>query len=64
MNRFGNGYQESTSDSLKETELFVTNTLQRRSDLVQPVITPRFAPTCDEELLTGLGHLAKKYDVR
>ena len=64
MNCNGNGYQETTSNSLNETELFVTSTLNRRSRLVQPIITPRFAPTCDEELLMGLGDIAKKYDVR
>ena len=64
MNRFGNGYQESTTNSLKETETFVTNILQRKSQLVHPVVTPRFAPTCDQELLMGLGDIAKRYDVR
>merc|ERR1712212_607996 len=57
MNRFGNGYQESTTNSLKETETFVTNILQRKSQLVNPVVTPRFAPTCDQELLMGLGDI-------
>jgi guanine deaminase len=30
---------------------------------VQPIITPRFALCCSEALMTGLGELAKKYDV-
>jgi len=33
-----------------------------RTELVQPVITPRFIPTCTPELLQGLGKLARKYD--
>ena len=64
MNRNGNGYQETTSDSLRDTELFVTNTLKRKSGLVSPIVTPRFAPSCDQELLHGLGDIAKKYNVR
>ena len=64
MNRNGDGYQEATADSLRETEVFVANTLQSRSELVSPVVTPRFAPSCDQELLAGLGDIAKKYNVR
>ena len=64
MNRHGNGYQETTSDSINDTNLFVSSTLQRNSDLVLPIVTPRFAPSCDEELMVGLGEIAKKYNVR
>ena len=31
---------------------------------VEPILTPRFAPTCSRELMTGLGELAKEKDVR
>ena len=64
MNRNGNGYQETTSDSLNETDLFITSTQGRKSELVSPIVTPRFAPSCDDELLFGLGDIAKKYNVR
>ena len=64
MNRHGNGYQETTSDSINDTNLFVSRTLQRNSELVLPIVTPRFAPSCDEELMVGLGEIAKKYNVR
>ena len=64
MNRYGNGYQETTEDSLRDTDLFVANTLQRKSEFVLPIVTPRFAPSCDDELLVGLGDIAKKYNVR
>ena len=64
MNRNGNGYQETTRDSLNETDLFITSTLGRKSELVSPIVTPRFAPSCDDELLLGLGDIAKKYNVR
>lgn len=34
------------------------------SDLVQPIITPRFIPSCTDELLAGLGRLAAETGVR
>ncbi|MFK8023567.1 MAG: amidohydrolase family protein [Ilumatobacter sp.] len=34
------------------------------SELVEPIITPRFAPACSDELLTGLGDLAASTGVR
>ena len=65
MNRNGfSGYVEQTADSLNDTRLFVTGLLGRKSDLVDPVVTPRFVPTCDQELMLGLGEIAKTYDVR
>lgn len=30
------------------------------SSLVQPILTPRFAIACSDELLTGLGEMMKK----
>ena len=32
--------------------------------LVEPVITPRFVPTCSDELLQGLGRLAERRGLR
>lgn len=32
--------------------------------LVHPVLTPRFVPSCSDELLKGLGTLAKEHNVR
>jgi len=34
------------------------------SELVQPIITPRFAPACTDDLLRGLGELAASTGVR
>ena len=34
-----------------------------QNPLVTPIITPRFAPTCSQALLEGLGGLAKEMDV-
>jgi guanine deaminase len=54
--------RESTKQSLLETEQFIIETLYK-SDLVKPIIAPRFVPSCSPELLTGLGQLAQKYQV-
>jgi len=51
---------ESTQDSLKDTERFLCD--HSGNGAVRPILTPRFAPTCSEELLFGLGRLAKRYD--
>lgn len=37
--------------------------LIHQNPLVQPIITPRFAPTCSTTLLRGLGAMAKEMDV-
>ncbi|NWH21349.1 GUAD deaminase, partial [Grus americana] len=44
-------YKEITADSVRET------------DRVQPVITPRFGPSCTEDLLRALGDLAQARDL-
>jgi guanine deaminase len=41
----------------------LTSHLPQHARLVQPVLTPRFVPTCSEELLAGLGELARKEGV-
>lgn len=56
-------YVETTSDSLRDTEEFIINVLKLENPLVQPIITPRFALSCTNELLAGLGDLASKYDL-
>jgi guanine deaminase len=58
-------YVETTAGSLKDTEEFIKAVRMKFGEgdaaLVQPVITPRFVPTCSIELLKGLGELAHKY---
>jgi len=51
---------EDTIESLKDTEEILKE-YANKSKLVKPIITPRFAPTCTEELLQGLNDLANKY---
>lgn len=52
---------ETTEESLQGTEYLIKK--YRYEQLVKPIITPRFAPTCTEGLLQGLGSLALKYDL-
>lgn len=52
---------ETTEESLKETEKFL---YENAGDAkVKPILTPRFAPTCSEKLMSGLGKLAKQFQV-
>lgn len=52
---------EDTDESLYETERFIKEHLGYKT--VKPILTPRFAPTCSERLLKGLGEIGKKYQV-
>ena len=51
--------REKTEHSLTETERFIAE--HQGGKTVKPILTPRFIPTCTEELMRGLGKLAKKY---
>ncbi|KZT19416.1 Metallo-dependent hydrolase [Neolentinus lepideus HHB14362 ss-1] len=65
-------YVETTQESYEGTEEFINYVHGMKSGrdakgkdaLVNPVVTPRFVPTCSDALLTKLGELAKKHDVR
>lgn len=50
---------ETTEESLRETERFLAE--HQGAKTVKPILTPRFAPTCSEPLMKGLGRLAEKY---
>lgn len=52
---------ETTEQSLRDTEDFLASFGPERR--VRPILTPRFAPTCSRELITGLGRLGQKYGV-
>ena len=56
-------YIETTSNSLSETRSFVENILSLKSNLVRPIITPRFAPSCSIELMTGLSDIQKEFSI-
>ena len=58
-------YVETTEKSVDDTLEFVEYVEKLTAGdagkmLVQPVITPRFVPTCSSELMTKLGDLAKE----
>ena len=53
---------ESTEDSCRRTERFITETSDKYRN-TYPIITPRFVPSCTDELLEKLGWLSEQYDV-
>ena len=53
-------YCEDTEDSLADTVAFVDSVARLGSELVTPMITPRFVPSCSRQLMTDLGRLASK----
>lgn len=53
-------YCEVTKDSLEDTLAFVESVTQLGSELVSPIITPRFVPSCSRQLMTELGRLASE----
>lgn len=55
-------YRElSVEDSVKKTEEFILYVRSLKSPLIQPIVTPRFAPTCPRDQLERLGQLAAKH---
>nr|XP_002191521.2 guanine deaminase [Taeniopygia guttata] len=56
-------YRETTADSVQETERFVRELLEKKYPRVQPIVTPRFGPSCSEDLLNALGDLALTHDL-
>jgi guanine deaminase len=66
-----NPYLEpSARESLRSAESFIkrcqnlTAHLPPSHRLVEPVLTPRFTPTCSDELLRGLGEMARDQGVK
>lgn len=64
-------YVEDSSDaSLDAAASFVkkcnalTKNLKPSERLVEPILTPRFVPTCSNELLRGLGDLSRSHGLR
>lgn len=53
---------ENTEKSISDTEYILEN-YYNADELVNPIITPRFIPSCNSELLKSLGDLAVKYNV-
>lgn len=57
------GYRESSEDTVVNTRKFIEDVLARRSDLVKPIITPRFALSVDMQDMKNLAALAEEYDL-
>lgn len=62
-----NYYRNSDAKTaLTSTEKFIQHVQDSKEgiqDLITPVITPRFVPSCTDAALSGLGRLAQKYDL-
>lgn len=54
-------YIESTADSIKGTRDFISYIKSKESSLVNPVVTPRFAPTCSMDLMKELGEISREH---
>ncbi|CDG00636.1 guanine deaminase [Clostridium chauvoei] len=50
---------EDTNQSISDTEDIIKEYIDK-SDLVKPIITPRFVPSCTPELMKKLGELSEK----
>ncbi|MFT5132977.1 MAG: guanine deaminase [Gammaproteobacteria bacterium] len=55
----------STEQGLKDTRAlieYIRAMSGNENERVMPVVTPRFIPSCTDEMLEGLGKIAKEYD--
>ena len=52
-------YIEKTDDAIKSATEFVDNLIG--NDLVKPIVTPRFVPTCTPKLMKALADITKKH---
>lgn len=64
MNRNSPDYlcEASAEASLAATEEWLARTKDRFANTF-PILTPRFIPSCSDELMRGLGELADRYDL-
>lgn len=51
----------STASGLEDTRTFIEYVGSLGSELVLPAVTPRFIPSCTDEMLDGLGRIAGEY---
>lgn len=58
----GEKLQETTEESIRETLRFLDECGKYK--LLKPIITPRFTPSCTNELMAALGKLANERDLR
>uniref|UniRef100_T1JIQ3 Guanine deaminase n=1 Tax=Strigamia maritima TaxID=126957 RepID=T1JIQ3_STRMM len=55
-------YKEITQEAMQDAEIFIVKLQNKQNELINPIVTPRFAPVCTSQLLQFLGSLAKTYD--
>ncbi len=54
--------EESAEKAASDTEKWITDTKEKFKN-TYPIITPRFVPSCTDELMTALGKLAKEHNI-
>ncbi|XP_076292507.1 guanine deaminase isoform X2 [Lasioglossum baleicum] len=54
------GYYETTQESIANLTKFIDDIIKLNNPLVKPIVTPRFALSCDMVLLKELGKVAKE----
>lgn len=52
--------EENAKVSAEATERWISDTLEKYEN-VKPILTPRFTPSCTDELMEALGRLQKQY---
>lgn len=52
---------ETTESSLRETRRWLSEVAEKKYKRTRPIITPRFIPSCTDELLTALGKISIEY---
>ena len=52
----------STNQALRDTEKWILETKEHYKH-VKPILTPRFIPSCTDDLMYGLARLREKYDL-
>ena len=57
----GEDLQETTEESISETKRWIE--ASKRFAHIKPILTPRFTPSCTNELMQALGDMAKQYDL-
>lgn len=64
MNRNSPDYlcETSVAQALADTEQWICQTKERYAN-TKPILTPRFIPSCTDELMRGLRGLREKYDL-
>ncbi|RDY27601.1 guanine deaminase [Romboutsia weinsteinii] len=55
--------KEDTSKSIEDT-IELVKEYSKKYPLVKPIITPRFIPTCSDEILLKLGEITTEYDLK